>query len=66
MEQTMQNEVQRATTVLINFRAQPEDAAALKDAAARKRTNVSSLVRGALLQVGLLENHQGEEVKHVL
>ena len=61
MEQTMQNEVQRATTVLIAFRAQPEDAAALKDAAARKRTNVSSLVRGALVDSGILKQ---KEVLH--
>ena len=52
-------------TVLLNFRAKPEDAAALRGEADRQRTTVSSLVRGALVQVGLLENHPKEEVQHV-
>ena len=52
-------------TVLLNFRAKPEDAAALRCEADRQRTTVSSLVRGALVQVGLLENHPKVEVQHV-
>ena len=58
-------------TVLLNFRAQPEDAADLRSEAERQRTTVSSLVRGALVQVGLLKNHPKEgnteqEVNHGL
>ena len=52
-------------TVLLNFRAKPKDAAALRGEADRQRTTVSSLVRGALVQVGLLENHPKVEVQHV-
>ena len=60
-----------AQTVLLNFRAKPEDAAALRGEADRQRTTVSSLVRGALVQVGLLENHPKDgnteqEVNHGL
>ena len=58
-------------TVLLNFRAQPEVAADLRSEAERQRTTVSSLVRGALVQVGLLKNHPKEgnteqEVNHGL
>lgn len=52
-------------TVVLNFRLQPEDAEDVKAAAIMQRTNVSSLVRGALVQVGLLKNHPKEEVQHV-
>lgn len=52
-------------TVLLNFRAQPEDAADLRSEAERQRTTMSSLVRGALVQVGLLKNHPKVEVQHV-
>ena len=52
-------------TVLINFRAQLDDAADLRSEAERQRTTVSSLVRGALVQVGLLKNHPKEGVQHV-
>ena len=45
------------TTVLLNFRTKPEDVAVLKAEADRRRTNVSSVVRGALVEVGLLKNH---------
>ncbi len=64
MDQLKQIEAKRATTVVINFRAWPGDAAALKDAAARRRTTVSSLVRDALLQAGLLKDPKSEEVDH--
>ena len=58
-------------TVLLNFRAQPEDVADLRSEAERQRTTMSSLVRGALVQVGLLKNHPKEsnaeqEVNHGL
>lgn len=53
---------QERTTVVVNFRAQPEDAAALKKEAERQRTNVSSVVRGALVQVGILASEK--EVEH--
>ena len=74
MEQTMQGTVVEKAppqTVLINFRAQLEDAADLRSEAERQRTTVSSLVRGALVQVGLLKNHPKEgnteqEVNHGL
>ena len=68
MEQVMQGTVAEKTpqqTVLLNFRAQPEDAADLRSEAERQRTTVSSLVRGALVQVGLLKNHPKVEVQHV-
>ena len=54
---------QEQTTVVVNFRASPEDATDLKSAAEQQRTSVSSLVRGALLQVGLFKN-KSEEVAH--
>lgn len=74
MEQMMQGTVAEKAptqTVLLNFRAQPEDAAALRGEADRQRTTVSSLVRGALVQVGLLKSHPKEgnteqEVNHGL
>ena len=74
MEQTMQGTVVEKAppqTVLLNFRAQPEDAADLRSEAERQRTTVSSLVRGALVQVGLLKSHPKEgnteqEVNHGL
>jgi hypothetical protein len=64
MDQPKQNVAKRATTVIITFRAWPGDAAELKDAAARRRTTVSSLVRDALLQAGLLKDLKSEEVDH--
>ena len=58
-------------TVVLTFRLQPEDVEDVKAAAIMQRTNVSSLVRGALVQVGLLKNHPKEgnteqEVNHGL
>ena len=64
MDQPKQNVAKRATTVIITFRAWPGDAAELKDAATRRRTTVSSLVRDALLQAGLLKDPKSEEVDH--
>ena len=57
--------------VLLNFRAKLQDAADLRSEAMRQRTTVSSLVRGALVQVGLLKSHPKEgtaesEVNHGL
>ena len=39
----------------VSFRASPEDVSTIKIEAERRRTNVSSLIRGALLQVGILK-----------
>jgi len=60
MEEVQKN---RATK-LLNFRVSPEDERDVKEAAARQRTNVSSIIRGALLQTGILKNNQDEEVQH--
>ena len=48
-------------SVILNFRAAPEDAASLKEEAARRRTNVSSVVRGALLQAGVLKSNRPDD-----
>jgi uncharacterized protein (DUF1778 family) len=53
---------QNRTTKLIAFRVSPEDERDVKEAAARQRTNVSSIIRGSLLKTGILKNDQGEEV----
>ena len=39
----------------ISFRVSAEDENAIKIEAERRRTNVSSLIRGAMLQVGILK-----------
>ena len=39
----------------ISFRVSPEDENTIKIEAERRRTNVSSLIRGAMLQVGILK-----------
>jgi len=62
MEQVMQ---QNRATKLLNFRVSPEDERYVKEAAAHARTNVSSIIRGALVQTGILKNNQAEEVKDV-
>lgn len=60
MEEVQQN---RATK-LLNFRVSPEDERDVKHFAAQQRTNVSSIIRGALLKTGILQSNQGEKVEH--
>ena len=56
---------QNRATRLINFRVSPEDERDVKEAAARQRTNVSSIIRGSLLATGILKNDQtGKEVEN--
>ena len=47
---------QNRATRLINFRVSPEDERDVKEAAARQRTNVSSIIRGSLLATGILKD----------
>ena len=62
MELDMQ---QNRATRLINFRVSPEDERDVKEAAARQRTNGSSIIRGSLLATGILKNDQtGKEVEN--
>ena len=49
------------SSVVLNFRAAPEDADSLKEEAARRRTTVSSVVRGALVQVGVLKSNRPDD-----
>lgn len=58
------DEVQQRATKLITFRVSPEDERDVKEAAMQQRTNVSSIIRGSLLQAGILKNNQAEEVQH--
>lgn len=56
---------QNRATRLINFRVSPEDERDVKEAAARQRTNVSSIIRGSLLATGILKNDQiGKEMEN--
>ena len=59
MEQDMQQNQKRATK-LVSFRISPDDARDVKEAAAQQRTNVSSIIRGALLDAGVIKNNQGD------
>ena len=61
MQETITKKPKRVTTVLLNFRVTPEDGASLKEEAARRRTNVSSVVRGALLQAGVLKSNRPDD-----
>ena len=47
---------------LLNFRADEEDIDTLKEVAAQRRTTISSLVRGALVEAGIFKQ---KEVLHV-
>ena len=56
MEQaTTQQATTRKTTEPITFRLNAPDAAMVRNEAERRRTNMSALVRGALLEVGILK-----------
>lgn len=59
MEQDMQQNQKRATK-LVSFRISPDDARDVKEAATLQRTNVSSIIRGALLDAGVIKNNQGD------
>lgn len=47
---------------LLNFRMKDEDIDTLKEVAAQRRTSISSLVRGALVEAGIFKQ---KEVLHV-
>ena len=53
--------IRNTGSVVFNFRAAPEDADSLKEEAARRRTTVSSVVRGALVQVGVLKSNRPDD-----
>lgn len=61
MDKVMQR---NQATKLLTFRVSPEDERDVKEAAVQQRTNVSSIIRGALLKTGILKNDQGKEVEH--
>ena len=52
--ETSQSEPKNSLTC-VSFRASPKDVNTIKIEAERRRTNVSALIRGALLQVGILK-----------
>lgn len=47
---------------LLNFRVEDKDIDTLKEVAAQRRTSISSLVRGALVEAGIFKQ---KEVLHV-
>ena len=47
---------------LLNFRVEDEDIDTLKEVAAQRRTTISSLLRGALVEAGIFKQ---KEVLHV-
>lgn len=47
---------------LLNFRVDDKDIDTLKEVAAQRRTSISSLVRGALVEAGIFKQ---KEVLHV-
>ena len=47
---------------LLNFRVEDEDIDTLKEVAAQRRTSISSIVRGALVEAGIFKQ---KEVLHV-
>ena len=53
MDQTVEEKAE--TPQCVSFRASPEDVSAIKNEAERRRTSVSALIRGALLQAGILK-----------
>ena len=56
MDQTVEEKAAE-TSQCVSFRASPEDVSAIKNEAERRRTSVSSLIRGALLQAGILKEN---------
>lgn len=60
MELNSQDASKKDQMVVMTIRMHPTDFSQLKDISARHRTTVASLVRGSLVQTGLLK----KEVEH--